>query len=290
MGSVANTEQARLGSVQETLFIPLAARARESSRRRPLLHDPKAVEMAAAIDYDDAKYGRQAGGFATILRTMIYDYWVREFLARHPAGTVVELGTGLNTRFERVDNGTVHWIDLDLPDTIELRRRFFTDTERRQMMAASVLDDSWLSAVAAGPWPGPYFFVTEGVLAYLPGDDVIRALTRLGRRFPGARLALDTYPRRSANWQHKMAAKRGIARWDWTCDDPRSLSRAVPGLRLVETATVTKPPEGLRVQLPARCRVLLRVAEPVFGKTLAVSLFESQPSPPPPGQLRNRSD
>jgi hypothetical protein len=74
-----------------------------------------------------------------------------------------------------------------------------------------------------------------------------------------------------------MAAKRGMARWDWTCDDPRSISRAVPDLRLVETATVTKPPEGLRVQLPARCRVLLAVAEPVFGKTLAVSLFESRP-------------
>jgi O-methyltransferase involved in polyketide biosynthesis len=48
----------------------------------------------------------------------------------------VELGTGLNTRFERVDNGTVHWIDLDLPDTIALRRRYFADTERRQMVGA----------------------------------------------------------------------------------------------------------------------------------------------------------
>ena len=46
---------------------------------------------------------------------------------------MVELGTGLNTRFERTDNGSVHWIDLDLPDTIEHRRRFFADTERRRM-------------------------------------------------------------------------------------------------------------------------------------------------------------
>lgn len=34
----------------------------------------------------------------------------------------MEIGTGLNTRFERVDNRAVHWIDLDLPDAIELRR------------------------------------------------------------------------------------------------------------------------------------------------------------------------
>lgn len=51
-----------------------------------------------------------------MLRTVILDTWVRDFLAGHPAGTVVDIGTGLNSRFERVDNGQVHWIDLDLPD------------------------------------------------------------------------------------------------------------------------------------------------------------------------------
>ena len=36
------------------------------------------------------------------------------------------------------------------------------------MVAASVLDEEWLQAVAERP--GPYFFVAEGVLVYLaPG-------------------------------------------------------------------------------------------------------------------------
>jgi hypothetical protein len=141
---VADKHQVQLGTVQETLFIPLAARARESSRKRPALRDPKAAELVRSIAYDTAKYGRGAGGAITVLRTAIFDSWVRAFLARHPAGTVVEIGTGLNTRFERVDNGQVHWIDLDLPDTIELRGKFFTDTDRRRMVAGSVLDEQWL--------------------------------------------------------------------------------------------------------------------------------------------------
>jgi O-methyltransferase involved in polyketide biosynthesis len=101
----------------------------------------------ALADFDVAKYGRGQGGFITVLRTAIIDTWVRDFLADHPAGTVIEIGTGLNTRFERVDNGQVHWIDLDLPDTIELRRKFFADTERRRMIAASALEEAWLPAV-----------------------------------------------------------------------------------------------------------------------------------------------
>jgi O-methyltransferase involved in polyketide biosynthesis len=150
-----NQRQAQLGDVQQTLFIPLAARAQETARKHPVLRDPKAVAMMAALDFDAAKYGKGAGGGIVVLRTAIYDYWVRAFQAQHPAGTVVELGTGLNTRFERVDNGQVHWIDLDLPDTIELRRRFFADTDRRQMIAASVLDEDWRQAVARPPgrWP-----------------------------------------------------------------------------------------------------------------------------------------
>ena len=204
-------------------------------------------------------------------RTLIFDWWVRQFLAEHPAGTVVELGTGLNTRFERTDNGTVHWIDLDLPDTIALRRRFFADTDRRQMVAASLLDEDWMPPVDQSP--GPYFFVSDGVLTYLAVDAVTSTLERIARRFPGALLAFDTYSRSAMDMQHKMAAKRDIARWQWACDDPRSLARL--GLRVLESAAITRPPRGLRDRLPARYKYLLPLFDPVFGKSPALTLFQA---------------
>jgi O-methyltransferase involved in polyketide biosynthesis len=269
--NTAGKAEAQLGAVQETLFIPLAARARETGRKRPVLRDPKAAELIASIDFDEAKYGRGFGGWLTVLRTAVYDFWVRQFLAEHPAGTVIELGTGLNSRFERVDNGQVHWIDLDLPDTIALRGRFFTDTSRRRMLPASVLSEEWLPAVADSP--GPYFFVTEGVLVYLPEQEVMRTLARIAKGFPGARLALDTYPQRMHQQQHKLAGKRGIAQWQWACNDPRSLQRL--GLRLDETTTPTRPPRALRRELPPGYRyLLLPVVSPLLGKMfLTLSLF-----------------
>ena len=42
-------EEATLGAVQQTLFIPLAARARETRRRHPALRDPRAVELVESI-------------------------------------------------------------------------------------------------------------------------------------------------------------------------------------------------------------------------------------------------
>jgi O-methyltransferase involved in polyketide biosynthesis len=264
--------QVALGQVQQTLFFPLLARARETESRRPLLSDPKAVELAQAIDFDIATY-RTPMRFIVLIRTMILDWWVRQFLAEHPAGTVVELGTGLNTRFERTDNGSVHWIDLDLPDTTELRRRYFADTGRRRMLAASLLDEDWLSE--AERLPGPYFFVSDGVLVYLREEEATSALARIATRFPGSGLAFDTYPLATFKWEHKMAAKRGLARWQWPCDDPRTLERL--GLRLLESARVTRPPAGLRAELPARYRYLLPLADPIFGRGTTLSLFRAAP-------------
>jgi O-methyltransferase involved in polyketide biosynthesis len=273
MGVMADKQRPELGAVQQTLFIPLAARARQTAKRRPILRDPKAAEMVASVDFDAATYGQGTGGGVVVLRTMIFDSWVREFLAEHPGGTVVELGTGLNTRFERVDNGQVRWIDLDLPDTIELRRSFFADTPRRRMIAASLLDDSWYQAVAQQD--GPYFFVTDGVLVYLPEDQVLAALERLAQRFPGALIALDTYSRQALNAQHRMAARRNIARWAWACDDPRALERL--GLQVLESVAITRPPGRVRAQLPARYRYLLPLAGPFFGRALRLTLLRATP-------------
>jgi O-methyltransferase involved in polyketide biosynthesis len=72
-----------LGQVQQTLFFPLLARARETQSKRPLLSDPKAVEVLGSVNLDEATF--QTGlRFIVVIRTMILDWWVRQFLAGHP--------------------------------------------------------------------------------------------------------------------------------------------------------------------------------------------------------------
>jgi O-methyltransferase involved in polyketide biosynthesis len=101
---------------------------------------------------------------------------------------------------------------------------------------------------------------------------VHRVLSRIAQRFGGALVALDSYPRRTLDQQHKMAKRKNIpARWAWSCDDPRELERL--GLRVVESTRVTRPPAGLRATLPGRYRLALPLADPVFGPALALTLF-----------------
>lgn len=270
---MADKQQVQLGPVQQTLMITLHARAHETGKRRPVLRDPKAVEIVDAIDFDYDRYGRDAGGTVTVLRTSVFDLWVRRFLADHPHGTVVELGCGLNTRFERVDNGTLHWVDVDLPDTIALRRRFFSDDDRRTTIASSVLDDEWQRAVAERP--GPYFFVAEGVLVYLDEADVLRMLAGLAAKFPGSFTAFDTYSRNMLVQQHKMAERKDIpARWAWSCDDPRTLADRI-GMRVVDVTSVTRPPAELRATLPWSYRLTLPLIDKVVNGFAGLTLFQA---------------
>jgi hypothetical protein len=73
-----------------------------------------------------------------------------------------------------------------------------------------------------------------------------------------------------------MAVKRDHAFWQWSCDDPRTLERH--GLRLLESVRGTRPPSGVLAELPGRVRFLLRLADPVLGRGLILSLFEAAPS------------
>ncbi|MEM9488372.1 MAG: class I SAM-dependent methyltransferase [Myxococcota bacterium] len=248
-----------LGPVQETLLIPLLGRAEETKKKRGLLRDPKAVEMVAALDYDFAKWHGVGSLSGSALRARIFDEQVQAFLERHPGGTIVEIGAGLNTRYERLDNGQASWLELDLPDSMALRQRFFEDTERRTMLAASVLDSDWHERVAA--LPAPYCFVSEAVLIYLDNGDVERVLRALNARFADSWLVTDTASSAFVDGQHKHDAigKMSPDSWcRWKCDDPQQL--ADWGLKLERSLTFLDISADIRAALPLHYRLILGFA------------------------------
>ena len=262
---MAAKQSIQLGTVQETLLVPLYARAVDSRRKRPVLNDRKAAEMVESIDWDFQRFNQRWRIAAATLRTAIFDVPVRDFLSRHPAGTVVEIGAGLNTRFERLDNGTVHWFDLDLPDTVELRRKFFTDSARRVTLAASVVDPGWMAAVRESP--GPHYFVAEAVLVYLTKPEVKAALAQIAANFSPVSIAFDTATPQVISRQNKDLARCKLeGRFTWACEDPREIERWKIGLRLVESRTMTDFPGSLRSRLSLSMRATFRVLSKLFPK------------------------
>lgn len=263
-----------LGEVQETLLIPLYGRAQDAGRTDSILRDQKAIELVAAIDYDFTKFrGPSLAG--SVLRASIFDEYVRDFLAEHPDGTVVDLGCGLSTRFDRLDNGTLRWFDLDLPDTMALRRRFFTDSDRYTMLEGSILKADWFDRVRERG--GPIFLLTEAVLLYFPDDTVRATLRKIATAFPSSRVALDTGGKAMMRTQDRNPVFRAVpARMKWICDDPATLADC--GLRVLDSRTFASPQPAVAASWPRKYRVGMKLMRAVFPPpvtTYKLNLFEA---------------
>ncbi|MBW1595578.1 class I SAM-dependent methyltransferase [Streptomyces sp. JJ38] len=276
-----------LGTVQETLLIPLYGRATENRKPEPALRDPRAEEIVASIDYDFTRFDSLPSLVGSVLRTALFDQWVTDFLGEHPEGTVVELGTGLNTRYERVDNGRARWFELDLPDVIGLRRSFFTDSARRTTIAASLTARSWTDTISSRA-SGPYFFAAEAVLPFLAENDVHDVIDVIAERFPCSLLALDTAgPGIVGTQEEHDALSKVAARMRWACTGPEQVAARHPGTEALASCTLTELPSPLRDRLPAACRDLLsglarqRLPQ-VEEYRLSLLRLPSRPSAAPP--------
>ena len=191
------TTNPNLSGVAETLLIPLYIRAMESQRPDALIKDERAEALVRQLDPETLRktlaLTEDTGRVVMILKSREFDRFAQDFLSRHPDGVVVHIGCGLDTRFERVDNGRVEWYDLDLPDVIELRRKLVGgEGARHHFLACSVLDSAWLDTVSAHRQRS-FLFLAEGVFIYFEGAQVKSLILTLRDRFPGAELAFDAY-------------------------------------------------------------------------------------------------
>jgi O-methyltransferase involved in polyketide biosynthesis len=180
-----------LGNVQKTMFLPLWGRAQESLKKKPMLVDETAVRIMDQIDYDFSSIAQnmdELSQIAWIKRSLLCDKICMEFLLRYPAGTIVNLGCGLDTTFERVDNGLLVWYDLDLPDVIALRSKFIQEGERRIFLPISFLDESWMEKIKVN---GNVLFLAAGVVYFFEEGTIKELFLRLLNRFPRSEVFFD---------------------------------------------------------------------------------------------------
>lgn len=233
-----------LGTIQETMLITLWARARESLRADAIIRDERSIDLCNAINYDFDQF--RAGWKSQIgvaVRDRLFDRIVRDFLKRHPEATIINLGAGLDLRFFRVDNGTVRWFDLDLPDAIALRRIYIKETDRLTFLEGSALDAPWMEYVR-NQGNRPTLLIAEGVLMFFEQEQVRDLFDRYSATFRGGEMLFDcigplmvrfpflhdTLPRTKARFTWGVRKKSDILKWgkNWQVRDYRSLLDECP--------------------------------------------------------------
>ncbi len=257
-----------LSGVAETLLIPLYVRALESRRPDALLVDERAVAFVATRELELARIKKikmdEEDRVTLVLRSREIDRHVRAFLARHSSAVVVHIGCGLDSRFERVKDGSVVWYDLDLPEVIALRRTLLGDEAGRyHLLATSVFDHAWMDVVSRHH-PRPVLFVAEGVLMYFEERAVRALVCTLRERFPGSELVFDAFSPflvRANNLRLRLSRSPIDARYRWGLRRARDLEAWGEGIRLLEEWFPLDRPEPRlsRVRWMRHIRPLARV-------------------------------
>jgi len=244
---MSETTHEDLSDVEKTLLITLYIRALESQRPDALIKDERAEALVRQLGQETLRktlvLTDDFSRVAVILKGREFDRFAQDFLIRHEHAVVVHIGCGLDTRYERVDNGQVEWYDLDLPEVIELRRKLLGGEEgHHHFLGCSVLDDSWLEKMEAHR-PQPFLFLAEGVFMYFKEAQVKSLVLKLHHRFPGAELVFDAFSP-FMRWGHNSRVTRtrvgaylhwglkhaqDLERWS----DPSSTLRA-GGIRLLD--------------------------------------------------------
>lgn len=184
-----NTE--KLSSIPETMLITLWAKATESRQPSPLLKDNKAAEMIEKIDYDFAKFRKaKLSQVGTCIRASLIDREIEALLARCPDAVVIQLGAGIDARYERLGCPQVtHWYDLDLEEAINIRKELLSESDRNTFLAMSMFDYSWTERVKAHG--KPVLIVAEGVLMYFDEEQVRELFDEVCSRFDEATVIFD---------------------------------------------------------------------------------------------------
>jgi len=212
----------KLGGVSQTLLFPLWGRAQLSKEYSSLFYDAKAVELvekilASTIDYDFSASDMPFGGimfnisrkgnllpvFGLIaLMAKQFDDKIKTYITEHPHASVVNIGAGLDATFYRIDNGTIHWYDLDLPAVIEVRKQLLPEPDRVTYIAKSLIDPSWCDDITYTE--DGVFMIAGGVLQFFEEAQVKQFFSMLADNFPDGEIVFTAMSRSDGGFRAWM--------------------------------------------------------------------------------------
>ena len=166
---------------------------------------------------------------------------------------MLHIGCGLDSRCERVKSACAEWLDLDLPEVIEVRRKHFAETERYRMQA---LDASDPEAVRDLPDGDCACVLMEGLAMYLTKEQLRGLLGALAEKYRHLHVLLDVYTvfgAKASRFKNPVN-EVGVSRL-YGIDDMEAL---LSGLRIRVAEEHTFTPARLVDELPRARRTLFR--------------------------------
>jgi O-methyltransferase involved in polyketide biosynthesis len=229
--------------LEDSLFLTLYARALDNRRPHPILGDATADQIVRTTDYAYDKLDIKTNLILNVaLRAKKLDQVAADFLTRHPDAVGLDLGAGLDTRFERLaPPATVDWCDVDFPAVATARQRLIPEHPNAHIISADVRDQDWLDALPTGR---PASIVADGMMAFLSQEELVSLWNRLINHFPSGEIAFNSYTRITIWIAKRATGTKTVANQVKFpgMDDPHA-PEWNPKIKLVKEILLSREPE-----------------------------------------------
>ncbi|MBP3396566.1 MAG: class I SAM-dependent methyltransferase [Clostridia bacterium] len=224
-----------MDSVNKTLYIPLYGKA-YVSKKSLFLQDEKAEEIWEAERFPlKGKSKSKWLAYYMGIRSAVFDDWLREQMTGAEDAVIIHIGCGMDSRILRIGEYPFMWYDIDFPDVITERKRYYAEHARYHMLAGDVRKPTWLSGI---PQNKKAIVVMEGVSMYLSLRELQSVLESLCNHFAAVTLLMDCYTVLAAKMsRYKNPIKDVGVMSVYGIDDPSVLQ--VSGLRYVKEHAMT---------------------------------------------------
>ncbi|MDO5814960.1 MAG: class I SAM-dependent methyltransferase [Methanobrevibacter sp.] len=222
-----------LEGVEKTMLLTLFAKAQHSQKKNHKFYDQKAIEIISKIDYDftvtdsdtKMKYG-------VISRTIVLDDMVSEYINKNPHSTIVNIASGMDTRFNRLDNGLIRWYNIDLENSANFRLQYIQDTDRVKTLAYSAMDSKWADEIKIES--GNVLFIIEGLSMYLTEEENRDILKIIDDNFRHCTIFEEIMPPISVKNVKEKSVEETNSKFIWGVKKGEELLKLNPNFRWIK--------------------------------------------------------
>ena len=234
-----------LEGVEKTMLLTLFAKAKHSQEKNHKFYDSKAIEIISNIDYDFSVAEKDKFmQLGTIARTIVLDEMVSDYISAHPECTIVNIASGMDTRFNRLDNGKINWYNVDLENSAKYRLKYIEDTDRVTTLAYSAMDPAWTQEIKIRK---DVLFIVEGLTMYLNQQDVEDIINVIVENFYKCTIFMEIMPPISVENTKEESIEETDAKFIWGVEKGHELTKFNNKLRWIKDVNLF---DGVNVYKP----------------------------------------
>lgn len=232
--------------VPETMIQTLYARAKETRQKNPKIKDEMAVSIVKQLDYNFSQADQdKTMRSGVIARTIVLDKMVKEYLDKHKNTIVLNIACGLDTRCYRMKGKYIRWYNLDLPETMNIRKRFLTETGPIHQIAKSAMDETYTNTIHNEG--EDVLVIIEGLTMYLTEIDIKKIFSIIEHALSNVTIMVEVMSPFMVNHIKEKSIEDSCAKFTWGIKNGKELEKLIPSFSFLKEVSLV---EGMKQLMP----------------------------------------